>query len=595
MPFKETATPFFSNTFPSNLQVSFLAIHFSPIIIVAAPFYAIYPSTITLFVVGSSILAAGSIPVYYLAYERISSRLAAVSFQISYLVHPAILFSSLHGFLPEFFLAPLGVTCFYFLLKRKLIYFFLSSLLLASVIEEAGIIAIILAGTWLLVYRKSIKAKEFLALILVAATVAIYVKFAFYARVSVFGLDENGVTSLISKENWSILGASSALQVPSRLLECPACGLNALSYDIQGKISWAVTMLTPTLFMNFASLSSLLGFIPWSFVSFLSNYKGYYSVYAFESLFAISTIHLGSIVGLKKALSKSRRSTQIKYVCATMIIVTISVSSVGSASLGRYGYSFAITPHDLAKEKIISLIPANASVLAETDVFPHVANRFEAYRIPSVAIHGFYADVDKSILGAIKPEYVLVDTMSQIKEVSAQTSTILSSLIVNSSAYSVYAYADGIILFKKGQDKPLLLELVTNLNSTNLITSLPVVSTEEGKAIFKPPGFLTDTAWFGPYVYLPAGNYTATFLVRIETNQSTNSSLISLDVAYGAYEGGIKEISSIIVYPKNVTGNIQAIKLNFSLSKEAYDIELRGLRPDPGAAIYLYSIVISRD
>ncbi len=206
MPFKETATPFFSNTFPSNLQVSFLAIHFSPIIIVAAPFYAIYPSTITLFVVGSSILAAGSIPVYYLAYERISSRLAAVSFQISYLVHPAILFSSLHGFSPEFFLAPLGVTCFYFLLKRKLIYFFLSSLLLASVIEEAGIIAIILAGTWLLVYRKSIKAKEFLALILVAATVAIYVKFAFYARVSVFGLDENGVTSLISKENWSILG-----------------------------------------------------------------------------------------------------------------------------------------------------------------------------------------------------------------------------------------------------------------------------------------------------------------------------------------------------------------------------------------------------
>jgi uncharacterized membrane protein len=590
-PFIETATPFFSVSFPSTFQTSFLAIHFSPIIIVAAPFYAIYPAPLTLFVIGSIILAIGGLPVYWFSVEKTGNRFISLGLLISYLAHPAIFLSSLHGFVPELFLAPLGIFSFYFLLKRKIISFMISSLLLCLVIEEAGFIVLTFIVIWLISFRKSFQTKEIASLIFLLILVMSYISFAFYSRVAFFGLDEKGITSMISRNNWSLLGASSTLEVPFRLFSCPDCSLNAFAYDIQHKLSWLVLMLAPTLFMNFFFPVSLLGLVPWTFVSFLSNYPGYYSLYSFEDLFAISTIHLGSVIGLTKALSKARKPISFKKLGAFIIVFVLSLAILAGIGLQRYGYDFKITNRDNIKERIISLIPGNASVLAETDTFPHLANRFEAYRIPSVAIHSFYSEIDKMMLNSLRPEYVLLDLRSQIGEISDQTKTILSLLILNSSVYSVYAYSDGIILFRMGQRQPLFINLELKLNSTNLISNMPVVSKEGRDAIFKPYGIKTNSFWFGPYSYMPPGNYTATFVMQINSTQNYNSPVITLDAVYGLGSG---ILASKTIYSNEVNGSIQFFTLNFSLKSAVYDFEIRGMYPDTNSSMYLYSINIMK-
>ena len=64
---------------------SFFGVHFSPILFLLLPFYAIYPSAETLLVMHSAILALGLVPIYWMARERLGKKFA-LAFASLYLV-----------------------------------------------------------------------------------------------------------------------------------------------------------------------------------------------------------------------------------------------------------------------------------------------------------------------------------------------------------------------------------------------------------------------------------------------------------------------------------------------------------------------------
>ncbi len=102
---------------PSN---NFFAIHFSPILFILIPFYALYPKPETLLVLQTTILAAGAIPLYLISREILKNRISIVP-PLIYLLYPALHGGNWFDFHPQAFIPLLVFSLFYFYLKKHLL------------------------------------------------------------------------------------------------------------------------------------------------------------------------------------------------------------------------------------------------------------------------------------------------------------------------------------------------------------------------------------------------------------------------------------------------------------------------------------------
>ena len=121
---------------------SFFGTHFSPVLFLILPIYAIYPAPETLLILQSFILALGALPLYMLVRDSQNNKLASVVFVMAYL-----LYAPLHGvnwfdfhvqiFLPVFFLSAI-----YYLTKGKWLRYFFFTVLALTVAENVAIVVV---------------------------------------------------------------------------------------------------------------------------------------------------------------------------------------------------------------------------------------------------------------------------------------------------------------------------------------------------------------------------------------------------------------------------------------------------------------------
>ena len=139
-----------------NPTGSFFGTHFSPILFLVLPFYALYSSPETLLVFQSAILALGAVPLYFFTKDALNNRVLAVAFSLSYLLYPA-----LHGvnsfdfhvqaFLPLFFFCLM-----YYLGKEKWPHYFFFLFMSLFVAENVPVIMIFIGLYCFWLYRKDI-------------------------------------------------------------------------------------------------------------------------------------------------------------------------------------------------------------------------------------------------------------------------------------------------------------------------------------------------------------------------------------------------------------------------------------------------------
>ena len=70
-------------------QISRLAAHVDPILVLFAPLWRVWPSANMLLVAQALAVGLGAFPVYWLARKQLASAPAAVAFAIAYLLYPA--------------------------------------------------------------------------------------------------------------------------------------------------------------------------------------------------------------------------------------------------------------------------------------------------------------------------------------------------------------------------------------------------------------------------------------------------------------------------------------------------------------------------
>jgi hypothetical protein len=121
--------------------------------------------------------------------------------------------------------------------------------------------------------------------------------------------------------------------------------------------------------------------------------------------------------------------------------------------------------------------------------------------------------------------------------------------------------------------------------------------TQEGFLIHNR-GTAGQVFWYGPYWSYPPGNYSITFLLKIEPSpKQLNNPVLTLSVSGRANNvGPITVLKEQILYVQDFAGEGSAewhgFTLDFTMQKPLIDVEFRGLLPSPDYDIYLAYILL---
>ena len=126
---------------PSNC---FFGIHFSPILLLILPFYALKPGPEILLVIQSALIALGALPVYWLTRDLLNDRIDGLALAASYLLYPALHGVNCFDFHIEAFIPVFLLFAIYFFFKEMWKAYFLSLLLTLMCLEQTSFLVLLL-------------------------------------------------------------------------------------------------------------------------------------------------------------------------------------------------------------------------------------------------------------------------------------------------------------------------------------------------------------------------------------------------------------------------------------------------------------------
>lgn len=506
-----------------NHPPTFLGTHFSPLILLLLPIYALYQSPYTLLVIQSFALALPIIFMYKIASKRLG-RTATYAIVAAYLFYPGVMWPALSDFHLEAFIPLAYVMVFYFWDEDRRTPFVLSYLLLLSVFEYASIIGLsFLLYAWL--KRRKSQANK---------------------QVGTRLLIELGLLSVL----WYV-GASLVLQFvwPQRgTYQTNYWSLLNLGVDPIAKAEYWATLAITLAFTPLLAPMELITAAPWFLASVFSNFPTYYTLPWQYSALVAGQILTAAIF----ALQRLERLKIYRAVIALTLIGLVLMSPLGVYA-AEYHPSFVPSlpgENAYAGHEAISVIPENATVLTQDNILQFLVERNVPVfsNFPTNTAPPGYIAVDFS-----QEYYFLHDPPDA--PIQQQVSFFLSRY-----SYGLVASADGFLVYAlgySGQPK-VFVPYAANVPVSSFGSLSPLKQTSS--FIYIPPDF-HGLAWNGPWISLGPGEYRVTVFIN---NLSPNSS-ITLDSLY---------------YKDNMTFAEKAVSFpNLGQANATLDIIIPGIIP----------------
>ncbi|MEM2127509.1 MAG: DUF2079 domain-containing protein, partial [Candidatus Bathyarchaeia archaeon] len=325
----------------------------------------------------------------------------------------------------------------------------------------------------------------------------------------------------------------------------------------------------------------------WFFLASLSNWPPYYQLGFQYPAFTLPFITISTIESLKtisynleksayKIISKLSTLLLIVGIILSILISPISpIYEKGDFSYFRdYGTS---TPSfkDYTILNVIKGLPKEAKILTTSAIFPHLSTYPNAYTIPSInhpSPRLFESNL-KYLINNVDFEFILI-THFWNKE---STELIYNKFIKSNANYGLFIKAPGLELYKKEyNENPINLAIKFNHKDLYLGNSIVIndFSSESGKSIYfmasDKPGKI---AWYGPYITLLPGNYTAKFKIKVDNIKEEK--IIKLEI----FSKHMGEIEKLEVYGYQINKPLEwnNLTLSFNIPKRLMDVEFRGL------------------
>jgi len=406
-------------------QISRLAAHVDPILVVFAPLWWIWPSPHMLLVAQACAVALGAIPVFLLARKHLASSRAALGFGLAYLLYPATGWLTLNEFHPVALATPLLLFAFWYLDEDRLFPFSACALAAALCKEEIALVVAgfgiwyaLARGRWVVGAAIAVAGGAWAA-IAIAIVIPHYNAGAesdFYGRYSEVGGSAGGIVK-------------TAFTHPLRIAEA-AFSARDLHYllDLVAPLA-ALCLLAPLM---------LVAALPELAINLLSSATTQTSIHFHYTAGLIPPLVIGAIFGAK------RLSRWAFPVAAAIVVAAL----VGNYRLGPIpgwrhvpgGQKFQataarVTAHDRIADRALRLIPDEAVVCATNTLGAHLSARRRVLSFPFIE--------DSKWVAADETQPGYADRYAPVP-----TATQLAALRRNPEWQLVFEQ-DGILVFRR--------------------------------------------------------------------------------------------------------------------------------------------------
>ncbi len=607
----------------ANPSGSILGVHFSLILLLLLPFYAIAPRPETLLVLQSVFIGIGAIPIYLLARAKGGSRSRALVFATVYLVNPAIQGINWVEFHPEAFIPAFALFSLYYLETKRWKMYYMSTLLTLSTLEPAAFLVLLTALSYgwrkrtqlVAALRERKPLSEPLLVTLSTASAALVWLFVALSVVRLY--NPNELTLFGGIYTWQTLGANSLLSVPLAALLSPTRAFTALTSNSGQKIVYLFTIFGTLGLLPLLALSiTAIGFA-WLGVALLSDNPIYYSIATQYPAFVIPYAVAGAVHASKQLTRKGFAAISLYAILSGALLSPLVLGgTVGYSYAGPYGPP-SIVPHDQSVASLVSMIPENASVLTQDNVFPLVSSRYNAYVVPTRSFFPIGTSFQSELSNYLgRVDYALFDPV--LDPIPAYYS--LAQL--KALGFGLKASSDGALLFEKDYAGPPALATAYtrtyNYADLELLCCRSAVDPDaHSRYVFAHDSAsgIQGNFWTGPWTLLAPGEYRVDF--RMKILQPTQNYIItlglisySMEVALGqngipgqgvsdsflAYPNQIPtEQVAFPIYPGNFSAVGQYVSLRVVFKSDSFQyFTFPGMKVSSSTTIFLDNIVVTQ-
>jgi uncharacterized membrane protein len=363
---------FLETTSVTGTQMSRLGAHADPFLALLAPIWRVWPSPLALLLLQAIAVAAGALPVFWLARKHLASEQAGALFAVAYLIFPATQFNAFTpaaGFHSVSLALPLILFAIWFLDEGRWIPFGVCALVAASTKEEIPA-AIGCLGIWYAVrHRKRLVGLAIFALGVAAALVNFLVIIPHYAPPGVQPFADRYAevggtpTGIVHK----------AVTDPMVLLQAVATGHKAV---------YLALLLVPFLGLWLREPLLFLGAVPDLVINLLSSKPEQTTLQFQYTAGIVPFLVVASIFGLK-TLKRDPVRVSFWVLAGATCLALYSPIYLSAGDVARASGSSAVQS---AKQQALAMIPESAPVAASNELAGRLSARRFIYVFPYV--HG---------------------------------------------------------------------------------------------------------------------------------------------------------------------------------------------------------------
>ncbi|GAC1462308.1 MAG: hypothetical protein PVSMB7_02210 [Chloroflexota bacterium] len=432
---------FFTNMrLPYNIEAwkttTRLSFHVEAIFPLISLVYLVYPHPESLLVLQTLALAAGAIPVYLLARDRLESIPLALAFVLSYLLFPTVQAMNLYEFHPVALATPLLLYAFLFATREQYRAFGVCCLLAMGTKEEIGLIVGLLGAFVAIVQKERRVGWSIAGLGVFWSLFAAFVVEHHYRQ-------PGSVTYLHTRYQYlghGIRGVfSTVLGHPGVVIE---------TVFTWTKFGYLVRLFAPAGFLSLADPAPLLLGLPTWALNLLSTEPHMYSALGQNSAELIPLIMISAIWGAERALTGL--CIAVAQSRARMILFSyIVLSSLWTQHVYGFGpgsANFAIPDigaHQHTADRFVAMIPNTAPVATQDQLDPHLSSRHYLY---------LFEDNGHLTTRPFLPlsQYILLDASAPTYPLPSSTLRDRALPYIARRGWGVAAADDGLLLIAKG-------------------------------------------------------------------------------------------------------------------------------------------------
>jgi uncharacterized membrane protein len=339
-------------------QISRLGSHFDPILVALAPVWWVWPSPEALLVLQAVAVAAGAIPLYFLARRHLPEWPAA-ALACAYLLFPPLQWLTVSDFHPVALATPLLLAAWYFLDADRLWPFALFAAAAIATKEHVGL-AVAGLGAWYALDRRQTRAGVAIAVIAggLAVVAALVVVPAFAPAGSAF---------------------------ESRYDE-PTLAARDLGYVLRLLLSLALLPLAAPL--------ALLPAVPELLLNVLSSTRTQTSIQTHYAATVAPALLVATVFAVQRLGSRAA-------------FVALAAAFAGALVLGPIGrIATQADAHDAALRRAVEVVPDDAAVSATNALGAHLSARERVLSFP-ILVGADWAAVDTTrltFMDSLRPE-----------------------------------------------------------------------------------------------------------------------------------------------------------------------------------------------